>query len=263
MLRLIALALSLSAAATAVCANQTSRSKRPARAQSVKVRPVDPPIERTGDSYKIGNRSVIVPAPEGFEEVTARFEQIGKYFTATEVAGNEFLAAHYPVERIAQIKLGTYAPPNLYTKVSIPRMLKEFDVTEQDFDGMIAVVNAEGAKLFDPNQTVMKEALVQMEKNLGGLSGTTVNVDLAQPKFFGEFYRTKNTHAALMLMKLKIGTEGMQSETPVLCGAGLVRVNKRVLFAFMYKRFDSADAADTLRELTKQWLDKIVAANKG
>lgn len=215
--------------------------------------------------YQLGTKSVLIPEPDGFEEATSQFDLVQTFFGATEVPANELLAVHTSPEDTARLKSDNFTGGlNFYTKVSVSRRLKGVDTTEADFQSFVTAFQNEGEKLLDPNGQAMKTMLKDIEKNLSDLSDTNVTVDMSQPKYLGDIYRTQSSFGVLLLMNLQIQDESRQSDAALmLCGASIVRVKQRLLYVYTYKRFRTAADADTLRDFTKRWLDKIIAANKG
>src|SRR5687768_9780264 len=96
-----------------LCLTATNASQTPSRTAPLTLR--------------LGQVSVNLPAPEGFEEAASQVEMIRKYFSVTEAPANEMLAVHLPASDLERQKRGEPAAMTFYTKVSIYKKLKEAD----------------------------------------------------------------------------------------------------------------------------------------
>ena len=61
-----------------------------------------------------------------------------------------------------------------------------------------------------------------------------------------------------MLMAFK---QGDRSVTMV-CGVSAVRVKQRVIFAYLYHKYESQDSVSWLHKNAMAWVDSILARNK-
>jgi hypothetical protein len=48
---------------------------------------------------------------------------------------------------------------------------------------------------------------------------------------------------------------------PLVAGLSYVRVKQRLIYVYTYRRYNSATDVEVLRDFTRQWLGKILAAN--
>src|SRR6267142_3361625 len=67
-------------------------------------------------SFQLGDKTVVIPAPEGFQEAASQFESIKERMSRTEDPGNDMLAVHLPNEDCEKLKHGESAQFNFYTK---------------------------------------------------------------------------------------------------------------------------------------------------
>src|SRR5437870_10313611 len=68
---------------------------------------------------QLGDRVVVIPAPDGFEEAASQFEDVKARFTVTEDRGNDLLAIHLLATDCERLRRGESGPFNFYTKISV------------------------------------------------------------------------------------------------------------------------------------------------
>lgn len=221
----------------------------------------DPPLSRVtpvADLYHLGSRPVEIPPPEGFEDAFKKSERVASIMSATEDPNNEVLAVHLPSDVLARVLRGEVMGFDFYTKVSVPRMSKARDLTEAEFAGIISHFDNLSPQVLDVNGPVMKSAAKNLREGLSRVTGEQVQVDLDQPKTLGHFLKTKDAFSTMILLTLK--TPG--GRLPLLCAASFVKANRRLLFVYVYRKFDSEKDAEVLRDFSRVWVERIVAANR-
>lgn len=211
-----------------------------------------------GFVYRLGTRRVTIPPPGGFAEALSQSELLSNLLQATEDPKNELLAAHLPVEVLSRLKNKEPTEFNFYTKVSVSKLAKTHDVTEKEFADLILYFESTSPPVLDINGPVMKSAVQRLRRGLSSVSGTEVPMELGQPQTLGSFEKTGDVYSFMLLMPLKIAA----GETPLLCGVSIVKVKRRMLFVYTYRKFTSEKDAEVLRIFTREWVRQILAANR-
>ncbi|MDQ3917563.1 MAG: hypothetical protein M3348_03725 [Acidobacteriota bacterium] len=199
-----------------------------------------------------------IPPPEGFAEALSQSDFISNLLKATESPNNEVLAAHLPAEVLDRLKKGERLEFNFYTKVSVLKMAKARDVTDEEFAGLITYFESQSPSVLDIKGPVMKAAVQRLQRGLNSTSGREVPLELGQPQTLGSFEKTKDVYSLMLVIPLKLPT----GETPLLCGLSMVKVSRRVLFVNTYRKFTSEEDAAALRDFTRKWVGEILAANR-
>jgi len=211
-----------------------------------------------GNSYRLGARTVVIPPPAGFAEAFTQSEYISQVLTATESPANEVLTAHVPVEDLNRLKRGEQVGFDFYTKVSVLKAVKTEEMSEAEFSRLVARIEPAFSQMLDINSPNMKSAVRNLRDGLSSVAGQDVQVDLEQPQNLGFFEKTKDVYSAMLLMVLK----GPGGKLPLLAGLSFLRVNNRLLFVYTYRKFTSEKDAEVLRDFTREWVRRIIAANR-
>ena len=214
-----------------------------------------------GNLYRMGDRTVSIPPPEGFVEATSRSETVKKFFEATEAASLDLLAVHLSAGDMEKIARGEFSDLGFYTKVSVSKALRAAATSQQNFSELVAYLRANNAKVFDLKSPEMQSQLRQQNKGLSDLMKEDSRLDLSQPVNLGEIESTANSYGTLLLMKVKFSRGDKQAERMMVAGASAVRVGDRLVWIYTYKNFESEKDADALRAFTRRWLADIIRAN--
>jgi hypothetical protein len=247
--------LLLAAASLTAAPEVASRGGASAAAQVV-ARKVGGPV------YRLGDRDVVIPAPEGFEEASSRVEAVRRSFEATEEPNLEMLAVHVPAEELKRLEGGGTLEMTFYTKVSVARMLKAADYSPSDFRHLISTLEANMAEVYSFDDREMAALMRSQSRSVSELLERESKVDLSKPVNLGVFARTQNAHATALLVKVKIESGDLKLERLLVCGLALVRVRQRLVFVNTYKALQSAADVDALKKFTLSWLARIQQANE-
>lgn len=214
-----------------------------------------------GLSYSFGKITINIPAPDGFAEAASEVEHVRRTFEATESPLLDFLASHVPTESFARLKNGEPIEVNFYTKVSVQKRSREVNISAKEFSELVTYIEANNTNLFDVESPAMKSALKDTSKGLSELLETNAKLDLSQPVYLGVIQKTENSYGTLMMMKLNLQVGESQKEGLMIFSANLIRVKQRMIFLYVYHRFDAEADIATTRNLTKQWMNKVLNAN--
>src|SRR5688572_24549076 len=76
-------------------------------------------------TVQLGDKVILIPDPEAFEEATAQFESFKARVQTTEAPQNDALLSHLPVTDCELLRRGANATYNHYTKVSVLKAARE------------------------------------------------------------------------------------------------------------------------------------------
>jgi hypothetical protein len=218
-------------------------------------------VKESSSSFQLGNKTVVIPPPAGFEEATSQSAEVKRIFTVTEDPGLDLLAVHVPAELMDKIRRGDREPFSLYTKVSIPKRLRATDASPTDFSTFVSSIQTSFTQALDPDSATMKTIKKAQDRNLTELLEQDATIDFSKPINLGQVVKTPASYGQLLLIKTKLQTGDLQKEVVIVGGMGIVRVKQRIVFVYTYKFFNSAEDIEMVRAFTRKWLDEIVKAN--
>jgi len=218
--------------------------------------------QKTGvTTFPLGNQLTVIPAPDGFEEAASQFEFIKDHFSRTEALDNDMLAVHLPRGDCDKLRAGESAPLNFYTKVSIRKAIRDEDYSAERFADLVATFRKTGSHVLDVNSPTMKGAVQQLDKGLSEINKKETRVALSQPVNLGEFDTRPNVYGVILMISFTSKSGDSKVTLPLVAGLSYVRVKQRLIYVYTYRRYNSVADVEVLRDFTRQWLGKILAAN--
>jgi hypothetical protein len=212
-------------------------------------------------TFQLGNQMTVIPAPDGFEEAASQFELIKDHFSRTEVPENDMLAVHLSRAECDKLRAGESATFNFYTKVSVRKGIRDQDYSAERFADLVALFRKTGSQVLDVNSPTMKGAVQQLDKGLSEINNKETKVALGQPVNLGEFDTRPNVYGVILMMNFTSKSGDREVTVPLVAGLSYVRVKQRLIYVYTYRRYNSATDVEVLRDFTRQWLGKILAAN--
>ena len=191
--------------------------------------------------YQLGNVSVDIPPPRGFEEMLSRSEDFRRRVGESDRLWN--FAAHLPSEVAKTFKADQDIP--LYTKVSISRAAVETDITDDVFAGLVKQQSE--TAVFE--QDFLKKYLADRARQLG--------VTMDKPVALGLIEQTPRSYSTLALTTVS----GADRRINLLFSTSLLHLHRRLIFAYVYRIIESQKDQALVETLTREWVRSILAAN--
>ena len=214
--------------------------------------------DASSDSYQMGSRSLRIPAPERFVEITSQFPFVSQRIRSTEDPKNETLAVHVPASFVPKLKMSEAIDLEFYTKISVNRQIKGIDVAPAEYAAVIATLEKQFGTYIDPKGSVMKNVESNSRKGLSDVYGEPTEVSINGVTNLGFFEKTRNVFSGMMLVNLEVGGRKMTT----LGTFSVLHVNQRIVFVYVYKMSPTDSDTAMITDFTKKWTARIVAANK-
>jgi hypothetical protein len=208
------------------------------------------------DTYQIGRVSIVVPAPEGFENVLGTIPNDHGRFATNENTG--LLAIQVPSDIVEKLHSTPLMPLEIYTRTVVSPQVRDTLVSRELFAQVAAQFKNSFEDLYDTKGKVMTSAKRSVTLWTSQVRGKVTSVDISKPKNLGSFNESDDTLSTLMLLVLDI--EGIK--VPMLVSMSILRVNDRLVNVSVYRRDPAEKDVDSLTRLTQTWTAAIMAANK-
>ncbi|MCA1578291.1 MAG: hypothetical protein LC794_13115 [Acidobacteria bacterium] len=218
-------------------------------------------VNTSSSSVQLGNKVIVIPAPEGYEEATAQFKQIKDRFSATEAPENDMLLVHLPLTDCELLRQGSNATYVQYTKISVLRAARSLNVTSAIMTLAVEELRKSAPAFLDPNSPELQKIQRQVSRGLSQADAKETKVDFGKPVMLGEFNVKPDLFSMLLLLTVKGTVGGVAVTTPMLLSVSYVRVKERLIFVYAYRKFDSKVDVEPLKLFTEKWTGSIIAAN--
>lgn len=224
----------------------------------------------TGSSVQLGDKVVVIPAPEGYEEASTQFKEIKDRFVAMEAPGADFLFSHLPIAECQTLRSGRSIELGRYTKVSVAQEFRNVAFSESDMATAAAAFRKNSGALFDPDGPIQKAVTENASHGLSVLASKPIELGLEGTKNLGEFDSRPNVFSALLLITYKVDSAGTQSTVIMLSSLTLLTVKQRLIYVTAFRKISSPAALTTelkpgiaeMKQFTTNWVNKILVANK-
>jgi len=202
---------------------------------------------------KAGGVMLTLPGPaRDFAEVGDRLRTT--VFELFAPAANRLLTAYLPARYLGDSNGGKAVSSfDVSAMVEVPRQAEYIACKPQNFAELLKGLESTMGK-FDADHVEQ----VENELNIRMKSLGTKPIEMGHPEMLGGIFQKTDASGYAMLMALK---QEDRSVT-MACGFAVLRVRERVLFAYLYRKYESPDTVRSLRKDTETWADLILAKNK-
>ena len=214
-------------------------------------------ISSAQDKYQFGNRTISIPAPDGFTNVIGRFPKVTARFNATEDPDLVTLASHVPESFISKLEESENIDLELYTKVSSGKRFRSTPSTLEYYKSVVHDLEKNFDTYLDPDGDAVKKVEANYKKGLAGM-GTKANIRTTSTKNLGFFEKNENVFSAMSVSAANVSGRMVTTLTTT----SLVRVKDRLLFVYVYRMFPDEYSIKDLTAFTRKYTSKIIAANK-
>ncbi|HKX82610.1 MAG TPA: hypothetical protein VJL58_00190 [Pyrinomonadaceae bacterium] len=213
---------------------------------------------QTPSSFDLGSKTVKIPAPDGFTEITAVLPRVVSRLAATEDEGNEILAIHLPEKLLNKFTFDEERDLEFYAKASIARPAKTMEFTREMFAEYVAKMEKKFDTYLEPDGEMIQRIKGNAEKGITQYWGNNDTVALNQPKSLGFFDKGDDVFSAMLFINVSVG----RKKYPLLVTTSSLNINNRLVFLYVYKMSASEKDAATLRTFTRSWTAAVLAAHK-
>ena len=220
------------------------------------------PAKTKTSSVRLGDKVILIPDPEGFEEATSQFPKYKDRVVATEGPDNDPLLAHLLVADCELMRNGSPPKYEHYTKVSVLKAARELTVSSSMVAEAVASFRKNARNYMDPNGPTMKSLAKKAGRGLTEVDARETKLDFTETQHLGEFGATPDVHSFLLLMTVSVTAAGGQATVPMLASLSFVRVRERVIYVYVFKRYRAEADVEETKQFTTKWATEIVAANK-
>ena len=220
-------------------------------------------------SVKFGDKVIVIPHPEGFEEGISQFESVKQYFTGMNSPHTETLLAHLSESDCKLLRSGSRPLLTLYTKVSVVKSQREVTASNADMSKIVAGSRKTEAVALDPNGPLLKSIEERAERLYLKERSAQVEIDFQEAQDLGEFDVRPEAHSNMVLMSYKMDRGGTQSITTSVGSMTWLKVGQRIIHISVYHKISSPAALKTelrpavieVKRFTTKWVNEILAAN--
>lgn len=221
-------------------------------------------------SVQLGEKVVVIPNPEGYEEGSSQFKQVKDLFTAIEAPDVDFLLSHLTGSECQSLRNGGQLTLNWYTKISVSKTLRAQAIFNPDMKAIVEDFRKNSGARLDPDGPTMKDLMEKAGQGLTDWASAPVGINLGQTQNLGEFDDRPDAYSVMLLFTYNVDRDGTKWTVPMLCSMTFLKVQHRLLFVNVYRKISSLAAMKTelkpgmaeVKQFTTKWVNEILAANQ-
>jgi hypothetical protein len=204
-------------------------------------------------SYRSGLKSIVIPPP------TADLSELGPDYRvlmeSTVPDTNRLLAAFLSAEDSANLRSGISKGAYRYALVENLRRAEFIDI---DADAFKQVSDSIAKQFGVDLNASMKDYEEELNHKLKAMRGVDTTMTLDKPMQLGVFFL--KTNACSFGLIQQISAAG--SSVKMVAGITFLRVQNRLIYAYVYSAYRDEDSVQWVRKTSEQWADAILKANQ-
>jgi HEAT repeat protein/tetratricopeptide (TPR) repeat protein len=221
-------------------------------------------------SVKLGDKVIVIPDPEGFEEASSQFEKVKQTLVAMETPGSNNLLLFMPASDCERVRTGSRPEFHHYTKVSVLKSRREVTSSNADMAGFVAASRKNGASLFDPDGPVLKRVMENASRQLSDAASKQIKFDVNNSQYLGEFDVRPDAYSMMVFLTYTKDVEGSQLMRAGVASMTLLKIGPRIINVGVYRFLSSPAAVKTelrpavieVKQFTTKWVNEILSANR-
>ena len=199
-----------------------------------------------------GGVKLTLPSPgSDFAEVDDKLRTT--FFELLAPSNNRLLSAYVPEKTLAILNAGKPLDGlDIYSMVEVPRQAEYADFTPQAFEEILKGMEPSMGK-FDSKLGDLQQEMNDRLKSLG-----TAPIEIGHPEMLGGIFRKSNAAGFAMLLAYK---QTDDRSVTMAAGMAVLRIRQRLVFAYLYRKYESPDTVSWVRKNLEMWSDAIQAKN--
>ena len=212
----------------------------------------------------LGGTNIKLPAPEEFSEVSEVSPQTRSQAEKLTIPQNRLLAYFVPDADLERLKKsqGATLEYQRYTMVQTLRAAESLNMSTQDFRGLAQRVRQEQGQFPERDREQAQAYVDDASDRLSKERGVAVDLKVGQPQALGVFADGDDYIASALLAKMKAAMGEKSVEFVIVSASGFLRVKNKLIFAWVYSKYDSQEDIDWVRAAAKDWIQGILSANQ-
>lgn len=208
----------------------------------------------TAASFRVGARSIAIPAPPaGLEETGSDYRVL---LDVLVPSNNRMVAAFVPPAVLQVLTTGKRPALTQYALVEVPRTLEFTDLSPAVFGQIVDTMNQQFGAVMN---STLKDQQDDLNRRLKALNPNTTAVTIDKPVLLGSLFSKQDAAGYGMIAPV---TTSAGATTKMAAGVAVLRTHERVLFAYFYTVYKDEDTIKSVRTISEQWVDSILAANQ-
>ena len=210
----------------------------------------------------VGGVIIDVQAPVGFHEISSLSSETRERAEIFVVPGNRLLAVFVSEGDLGRIMIGEAPEFKQYMMLQVFRKLEYQRISNAQFEQLVAKTTGQQntllSKVEDKVDTVLEGAADRLSEEYE----ISLKMTVGEVVPLGVFFEQTNAMGFASLAKYQIATEGENLDHVIAGSTSFLLARDKVLFAYVYSRYESQENIDWVRSKSKEWVNSLLKSNK-
>lgn len=209
-------------------------------------------------SFNIGDKDVLIPAPQGFSYVTQDMDAVYRLSLQAADSMNDKLAYYISDSDIPTAMNGEIPPLERTFILKVSKQLKNMIIGSKDFAEIKNMTKLQNKEIFDSIKSQMPGLAKDISEGISNEFDVDFTMQLSQMVPLDPHYETDNALAYSTYVKYGVMAEGAEEEFILSSTSTIVNVAGKVLFLYCYA---PKNDLEWTRSASKLWSEQIMASN--
>ncbi len=167
--------------------------------------------QASSSTVKLGDKVIVIPNPEGFEEASSQFEKIRRVLATMQLPHSDTLLLHMPVSDCDRLRTGSDPEFHHYTKVSVLKSRREVTSSDADMAGFVTAWRKNGAVMLDPDGPLLTSLMERLSRQISEAASKQITYDVNDTQNLGEFDVSPDVYSRMIFMMYTHSVNGTKS----------------------------------------------------
>jgi hypothetical protein len=205
-----------------------------------------------------GDRTLEIPAPEGYVEVTPRIPKYTELAATFLPASNRLVEMYALPDQLDMLSRGEGTEINPYYQLQTLRSVDGRILTQQEFSEASGIIEKSLIEAFGTLDEDAAKLTQQGNEAVRAQTGTDVDIKLSGTKYLGAYRR--EPWGLFFSMSAEVASAGEAPKRQIASGA-VALVNQQIVYLYAYINKDDAAARRWAEQAVSAWADQVRAAN--
>jgi hypothetical protein len=207
---------------------------------------------------KFGDRTVEIPAPEGYIEVTPKMPQYTELAGSYLPASNRLVEMYALPEQIDALIGGDAVELNPYYQLQTLRSVDGRVLSNEEFSQASGIIEKSLIEAFGTLDKDAAKLTQQGNDAVKAQTGTDVDIKLGGTQYLGAYRR--EPWGLFFSMSAEVAAGGETPKRQIASGA-VALINHQIVYLYAYINKDDAASRRWAEQAVSTWADQVRAAN--
>lgn len=209
----------------------------------------------------VGGLKIDIQAPVGFHEISSLSPKTRKLFETVTPPDNRLLAVFVSKEDLGRIMKGK--APNFYRFINlqVSRKLEDKNISNALFQQLANQIKEEHHSLLETFKYEVGGLIERGAEKLSAEYDLSIKIKNFKQVPLGIFLDKPGAVGLAYLVKNNVEVEGEQLDYVVAGAGSLLLIRGRVLYAYVFSRYQTQNDINWVRSKSKEWVDSLLTSN--